>query len=45
MQKTGIPIREVHGQPHVAHEDITAFIKEQLGQEVEVIDFTMTTFL
>ncbi|HDI00930.1 MAG TPA: hypothetical protein ENF78_00640 [Candidatus Bathyarchaeota archaeon] len=43
--KTGIQVREVRGQPYVAHEDIAAFVKRELGPEVSVVDFTLTTFL
>ncbi len=45
MAKTGIPIRREGDIPYVFHEDIVAFIKRELRPGVEVVDFTMTTFL
>jgi len=46
MRLTGIPIRPGRGGiPYVFYEDIAAFIKRELGSGVQVVDFTMTTFL
>lgn len=45
LSKTGIPIRQMRGQAYVAHEDLVAFIKRELGPDVAVVDFTLTTFL
>jgi len=45
MAQTGIPVRAQRGVPYVFYEDVRAFIQRELGPDVEVVDFTMTTFL
>ena len=45
MAKTGVPIRLQRGGASVAYEDIKALVERELGPGVEVVDFTMTTFL
>ncbi|RLI06337.1 hypothetical protein DRO32_05545 [Candidatus Bathyarchaeota archaeon] len=45
MAQTGIPIRADRGGAYVLKEDVEAFLERELGRPVEVVDFTMTTFL
>ena len=45
MAKTGVPIRVQRGGAYVAYEDVKTLVERELGPDVEVVDFTMTTFL
>ena len=45
MAQTGIPIRAGGGLPYVLKEDVEAFLRRELGRPIQVVDFTMTTFL